>query len=67
MADEGVRYILQLVGDRQQLDCAEHGKIGDWPAEDDWNPGTADAIETAIRHHQADEHQQPVSGGTDGD
>lgn len=59
MPDEDVRYTLTLVGDRQQLHCATHPEpllLGEWLAEDDWNPATADAIETAIRAHGTKQH-----------
>lgn len=66
------RYSLELVDSslavpgHQQLRCSEHGILGDWPEEADWDPATADAVQAAIyEHHTAQHSAKPTPDARD--
>ncbi len=52
---ERPEFTLTLAGDRQQLHCTGHDPqlfLGEWPADDDWNPDTAAGTTAAVTSHR---------------
>jgi hypothetical protein len=48
-------FTITLVGGQQQLHCTGHDPrllLGEWPAEEDWNPEAAQGITDAVNAHK---------------